>query len=191
MRLKNIFWALIALPLFVAACSNDEENNTKPNNNPTDKEEQKDIFVANYAHAWYYQDMFAPGTADSYFMFLSDKGCDSEGYELPGGRYYSFDLYTQISTDRTITPGTYQVDPTSPCAAGYINTQYSYYFKVNDEGNKSGAYDYIHDFDDPIIDGFVTINEDGSIYAELKTESDGKWHKIKYEGSTIAMYNQF
>ena len=139
-------------------------------------------FTANYAYAVYYGDMYTPGTADNYYFFLSDLGVDEDGYDYAGGTYYRFDIYAPITADRTITPGTYPIDVNDSMDPGTVGAYYSAYYKWNSYGD-----DYeVTDWPD---DGFITFNEDGSIYAEVHYMVCGQTHKISFAGGDIVIYD--
>ena len=52
--------------------------------------------VAGAAFAYYYGDQYNPGVADNFYLFLSDKGVDADGWELPNATYYRFDLFSEL-----------------------------------------------------------------------------------------------
>ena len=128
-------------------------------------------FTANYAYAMYFGDQYTPGTADNYYFFLSDLGVDEEGYDIANGTYYRFDLYAPISTDYTIAPGTYPIDINDTCDCWTVAAYYSLYYKMNSYGDDYDTTDWPDG-------GFITFNEDGSIYAEVHMMVSGATHKI-------------
>ena len=139
-------------------------------------------FTANYAYAMYYGDQYTPGTADNYYFFLSDLGVDEDGYDYAGGTYYRFDIYAPITSDYTITPGTYTIDTTDSMAAGTVGAYYSAYYKWNSYGDDYDATDWPDS-------GFITFNEDGSIYAEVHMMVSGETHKVSFAGGNIVIYD--
>ncbi len=139
-------------------------------------------FTANYAYAMYYGDQYTPGTADNYYFFLSDLGVDEDGYDYAGGTYYRFDIYAPITSDYTIAPGTYTIDPTDSMAVGTVTAYYSAYYKWNSYGDDYEATDWPDS-------GFITFNEDGSIYAEVHMMVSGETHKVSFAGGDIVIYD--
>ncbi len=139
-------------------------------------------FTANYAYAMYYGDQYTPGTADNYYFFLSDLGVDEDGYDYAGGTYYRFDIYAPITSDYTITPGTYTIDTTDSMASGTVGAYYSAYYKWNSYGDDYDATDWPDS-------GFITFNEDGSIYAEVHMMVSGETHKVSFAGGDIVIYD--
>ena len=135
-------------------------------------------FTANYAYAMYYGDMYTPGTADNYYFFLSDLGIDEYGNDYANGTYYRFDIYAPITSDYTITPGTYEIDVEDTCESGTVATYYSAYYKWNAYGDDYDAVDWPDG-------GFITFNEDGSIYAEVHMMASGKTHKVSFQGDIV------
>ena len=139
-------------------------------------------FTANYAYAMYFGDQYTPGTADNYYFFLSDLGVDEEGYDIANGTYYRFDLYAPISTDYTIAPGTYPIDINDTCDCWTVAAYYSLYYKMNSYGDDYDTTDWPDG-------GFITFNEDGSIYAEVHMMVSGATHKITFAGGDIVIYD--
>ena len=133
-------------------------------------------FTANYAYGSYYGDMYSPGVADNYFFFLSDLGLNEYGNDCEGGTYYRFDIYAPITDNMTITPGTYVIDVNDTLAAGTVSAYYTQYYRWG-----AGDYDVV----DWAAGGFITFNEDGSIYAEVKMSDTGITHKISYQGDIV------
>ena len=133
-------------------------------------------FTANYAYGSYYGDMYSAGVADNYFFFLSDLGLDEYGNDYEGGTYYRFDIYAPITDNMTITPGTYEIDLNDTLAAGTVSAYYTQYYRWG-----AGDYDVV----DWAAGGFITFNEDGSIYAEVKMSDTGITHKISYQGDIV------
>ena len=132
-------------------------------------------FTALDAYAEYYGDEYSPNTADNFYLILSDRGFDENGDEYANGTYYEFDLYTPITADMTIAPGTYTIDDSDTCEPWTVSTYYSSYYKMDEFGDSIAVRDYP-------ISGYITINEDGSIYAEIQLDHSGATHKISYDG---------
>lgn len=138
-------------------------------------------FTPHYAEAVYYGDYYTLGTADNFYLALSDLGFDDEGSEYAGGTYYALDIYAPITSDMTITPGRYNFDINKTNAAGTVAlNEYTCYYKMNATGNGYDTEDYPDS-------GYITFAEDGSIYAEFHFTS-GATHKISYTGD-IYVYN--
>ena len=97
-------------------------------------------FEPNYAFGYYFGDMYTPGVADNFYFFISDLGMDEEGYALPNGQYFRFDLYTEI-VDTTngieLPDGTYEFDVNNTYAPGTFTDEYSMYYSMDEYG-----YDY-------------------------------------------------
>lgn len=131
--------------------------------------------VADYAYATYYGDQYSPGVADNFYFFLSDVGVDADGWELPNGIYYRFDLYSEIvnTEDGIAIPyGTYTIggDSMAPLTIG---EEYSEYYVMDEAG-----WDYVAS--SAITSGTVTISEEG-VFADLMI--GGANHIITYTGS--------
>ena len=136
-------------------------------------------FTAYVATGTYYGDQYTPGVADNYYFYLSDLGFDADGYTQAGGTYYRFDIYAPITSDMTITPGTYYIDIYDTLGLGTVSACYSAYFKVNGDASDYEAVDYP-------VGGFITFNEDNTIYAEVEFES-GATHKVSFSGDIVIM----
>lgn len=148
----------------------DEDDDDDLSGNITDAN-----FTAIDAYAEYYGDEYSPNTADNFYLILSDRGFDEDGYEYADGSYYCFDLYSPINSDMTIAPGTYVIDDYDTCEPWTVSTFYSSYYKMDEYGRDNVAKDYP-------ISGFITINKDGSIYAEIQLANSGTTHKISFDG---------
>ena len=132
---------------------------------------------AGAAFAYYYGDQYNPGVADNFYFFLSDKGVDADGWELPNATYYRFDLFSNIVNPEeglAIPYGTYTIDNGSkePFTMG---TQYSAYYIMDSEG-----WDYA--VSSAITSGTVTISEDG-VVADLMIA--GAHHVVTFSGDII------
>ena len=132
---------------------------------------------AQYASATYYGDQYSPGVADNFYFFLSDKGFDADGWELPNATYYRFDLFSDIVNPEeglAIPYGTYTIDNGSS-EPFTIGAQYSAYYIMDSEG-----WDYA--VSSAITSGTVTISEDG-VVADLMIA--GAHHVVTFSGDII------
>lgn len=133
--------------------------------------------VAGYADAVYYGDQYNPGVADNFYFFLSDKGFDADGWELPNATYYRFDLFSNIVNPEegiAIPYGTYTIDNGSSDPFT-IGAQYSAYYIMDAEG-----WDYA--VSSAITSGTVTISEDG-VVADLMIA--GAHHVVTFSGDIL------
>ncbi len=133
--------------------------------------------VAGYADAVYYGDQYSPGVADNFYFFLSDKGFDADGWELPNATYYRFDLYSNIVNPEeglAIPYGTYTID-NGTSEPFTIGAQYSAYYIMDAEG-----WDYA--VSSGITSGTVTISEDG-VVADLMIA--GAHHVVTFSGDIL------
>lgn len=133
--------------------------------------------VAGYADAVYYGDQYNPGVADNFYFFLSDKGFDADGWELPNATYYRFDLFSNIVNPEeglAIPYGTYTIDNGSS-EPFTIGAQYSAYYIMDAEG-----WDYA--VSSGITSGTVTISEDG-VVADLMIA--GAHHVVTFSGDIL------
>ena len=136
-----------------------------------------------YAYAYYFGDMYTPGSADNYYLFLSDVGLDEEGYELPNGTYYRFDLYAPIADSNLtkIPAGTYTIDMYDSGEPWTASLSYSGYYVLDEYG-----YDYVDV--DYFGSGTIVVNEDGSVVAEVTMLTSGDTHKVTRAASDITIY---
>ena len=138
-------------------------------------------FTANYAYAYYYGDVYAEGTADNFFFFLSDLGLGSDGYEVANGKYYRFDIYTDIidtTNGITLPDGTYEIDLEDSCAPGTFGFSYSAYYAIDESG-----YDYAEVI--YMYDGYL-VKEGNEVYAEVLLNN--AVHTISFTGD-ITIYD--
>ena len=138
-------------------------------------EPEPTVFTANHAYAFYYGDQYTPGTADNFYFFFSDLGVDENGWELPNGTYYRFDLYTEIidTTNGIYIPeGTYAYDCLDSMQVGTFSDINSAYYVMDDSG-----WDYV--VDSSLGEGSITFTE-GGVRAEVLVK--GATHIITYEG---------
>lgn len=136
-----------------------------------------------YAYAYYFGDMYTPGSADNYYLFLSDVGLDEEGYELPNGTYYRFDLYAPIADSNLtkIPAGTYTIDMYDSGEPWTASLSYSGYYVLDEYG-----WDYVDV--DYFGSGTIVVNEDGSVVAEVTMLTSGDTHKVTRAASDITIY---
>ena len=133
--------------------------------------------VVDYAYASYFGDQYSPGVADNFYFFLSDKGLDADGYELPNATYYRFDLYSEIVNAEeglAIPYGTYTIGSGS-LEPFTIDAQYSAYYVMDSDG-----WDYA--VSSAITSGTVTFSENG-VVADLMIA--GAHHVITFSGDII------
>lgn len=133
--------------------------------------------AADYASATYYGDQYSPGVADNFYFFLSDKGFDADGWELPNATYYRFDLYSELVNKEeglAIPYGTYTIDDGSSNPYT-IGAYYSAYYVMDDAG-----WDYA--VSSAITSGTVTISEDG-VVADLMIA--GAHHVVTFSGDIL------
>lgn len=138
-------------------------------------EPEPTVFTANHAYAFYYGDQYTPGTADNFYFFFSDLGVDENGWELPNGTYYRFDLYTEIidTTNGIYIPeGTYIYDCLDSMQVGTFSDINSAYYVMDDSG-----WDYV--VNSSLGEGSITFTE-GGVRAEVLV--NGATHTITYEG---------
>ena len=133
-------------------------------------------FEANYTYAVYYGDQYSPGAADNFYFFFSDLGVDENGWELPNGTYYRFDLYTEIidTTNGIYIPeGTYTYDCLDSMQVGTFSDINSAYYVMDADG-----WDYV--VNSSLGEGSITFTESG-VTAEVLI--NGATHIITYEGN--------
>ena len=138
----------------------------------------------NYAYGYYYGDYYTPGLSNNFYFYLSDKGLDADGFDIPGGAYYRFDIYapiTEVEGGYAVPAGTYEFDIDDTCAPWTFGSYYSAYYKWNSYGDDYDAVDWP-------AGGYITFKEDGTIEAEMLMLSTGDLHKITFAGSEIVIY---
>ena len=138
--------------------------------------------AAPYSYAYYFGDQYTPGYADNYYLFLSDVGLDAEGFELPNGTYYRFDIYAPLGDGTTIPAGTYYVDMSDSGSPWTASLSYSSYYVLDEYG-----WDYVAN--DYPASGTIVVGEDGSIVAEVTMLMSGDNHIITYNGTHITIYD--
>ena len=114
-----------------------------------------------------------------YYTYLSDAGVDAEGYPLPGGTYYLFDIYVIEpyggSGDVAAPEGTYEITAEGD---NFVSSDYSEWFRMDDSGSDyeaSGSFE----------SGTLTISKDEAgnwVYDAVITDDEGKTHWVRYTG---------
>jgi len=137
---------------------------------PKPMEDRERVF--DHAYAIYYGDKFTPGTADNFYLYLSDKGLDEHGFEQAGGSYYAFDLYTECVEEMILPYGSYTWDDKDTLAAGTISAYYTKYYRWNNEGTT---------YDESLFPTMasLTVSESG---IEAEVWFDEAKHTITFEG---------
>lgn len=128
-----------------------------------------------HAYAVYYGKTTAPNGGDNFYLYLSDKGLDAQGFEQAGGTYYALDLYTETVADEealAIPFGTYEWDAQDSYAPWTVSAYYTKYYVWNSDGT-----DYL-DARYPTA-ATVTVTEEG-VKAEVCF--DEATHTIEYKG---------
>ena len=150
---------------------------------PTDGELiEKEV---SYAYGYYYGDQYTPGLANNFYFYLSDMGIDEDGFDIPGGSYYRFDIYapiTDMADGLAVPVGTYRLDVNDSCEPWTVGAFYSAYYKMNATGDDYAEADWP-------TDGYITFNEDGTIEAEYLLMTTGNTHKLTFKGSDIVLYD--
>lgn len=154
---------------------------TTAGEDPTTPGEGGEVEVTlSYASADFYGDYYTPGVSDNFYLTLSDIGLDAEGYVLPYGKYYRFDVYAPIldTNLESIPAGTYRVDVNESAEPWTLSSYYGAYYEMDEYG-----YDYVT-VDYP-MDGYLTVNEDGTMEAEYTLMISGEVHKITFDGELV------
>ena len=133
-----------------------------------------------YGIAEYAGDYYNPGNADNFYMTLSDIGFDEEGYPLPNGKYYRFDVYAPILDGNIngLPAGTYEMDVEESCDPWTLGAFYGAYYMVNEYGDDYADVDYPDS-------GYLTVYEDGTMEAEYIMMVSGEVHKITFDGTVV------
>ena len=131
--------------------------------------------VAECFEAEYYGTQYS--TTHNYYVLLSDKGLDADGYAQAGGTYYQLDLFSVEGTVdaegyMTLPAGTYVFDASDTMAEWTLGNYYSGYSKINNEGT---AYEAQASFD-----GGKVIVYANTIVAEVTV--NGVLHTVTYYG---------
>ena len=133
------------------------------------------VFDAEQALVYYRGDYYNPGVSDNFCVMFSDLGWDEEGWELPNGAYYIFDIYTEIIDGELALPyGTYNIDINGTMAPFTIDPSYSSYYLLDEEG-----WEYVEEA--LFVEGYLTISAEGAV-AELVTTS-GAVHTVTFSGA--------
>ena len=140
------------------------------------------LLDANHALGVYYGDMYTPGYADNFYLYLSDKGFDEEYYELPNGTYYIFDMYAPIGDGTKIPAGTYTIDPNDSGEPWTASLSYSAYYILDDYAEEAIEFDYP-------ASGTICVGEDGSVTAEVVMLNSGIAHRVTYDGGNIEIFD--
>ncbi|MBR5595650.1 MAG: BACON domain-containing protein [Alistipes sp.] len=152
------------------------------NQNASEIEGDYCLLDANHALAVYYGDMYTPGYADNFYLYLSDKGFDEEYYELPNGTYYIFDMYAPIGDGTKIPAGTYTIDPNDSGEPWTASLSYSAYYILDDYAEEAIEFDYP-------ASGTIFVGEDGSVTAEVAMLNTGIGHRVTYDGGNIEIFD--
>lgn len=127
-----------------------------------------------YGDAVYYGQEYSIG-ADNFYFTLSDVGFDEDGAAKPNGTYYRFDIYAEVGDGSAIPAGTYNLDLDDTCTPGTFGFYYSSYYVTNEDATDYVDVDYMND-------GYLTVYEDGTIYAEVTMMISKATHKISFSG---------
>lgn len=124
----------------------------------------------------YYGTQYSP--TYNYYVVLSDKGLDADGYAQAGGTYYQIDLYGvegEVDADGyiAIPAGSYTFDADDTMAEWTMGNYYSGYSKVNADGT---AYDASAGYES----GEAVVTADG---ITLRVVIGGVTHTVTYTGA--------
>lgn len=150
---------------------------------PADLPEEDVDFEANYAYA-YYTDNVSDENVALFKLCLSDLGCDEDGNELPNATYYQLTLEVkrlEPNAEIAIPVGRYEVGNTES-ANGYIID--AEYYKFGESLSERAKYDYVNNGN-----GHLIVNEDGSIEASLNMNISGATHNISFSGDVEILEN--
>lgn len=129
--------------------------------------------TVNFLEGIYYGTQFS--SAHNYYIYLSDIGINGEDKFKPFSNNFRLDIYSNTSSSASspVLPiGTYTIDPENTCAAGTVSVLYSAYVVMGESQIES-----VYGFED----GTLTVSENR--IELIATLSDGKQHRIVYEGS--------
>lgn len=132
-------------------------------------------FEASKAWAYYYGDYYNPGVADNFYFFISDLGLDEEGYELPNGTYYRFDVYASMidpSEGIKLPYGMYAIDPSDSLQPGSIANSASLYYIMDEYAVDVVDGGYYNS-------GYINVDETG-VTGEFLI--NGVKHTVSFEG---------
>lgn len=125
--------------------------------------------------AMYYGDAYSDYY--NYYVTLSDKGFDEEGYALPNGTYFQADLFSTVeagSGDIRIPDGVYTFDADDTFEAGTFSSSYSQLVLTNETGGGKVIY---------FVGGTMTVTSEG-IELVVETE-EGEKYCVVYEGEPV------
>lgn len=129
----------------------------------------------------YYGQTYGNNGEYNYYTWISDIGFDEDGYQMPGGTYYLFDIYVAAAPEDADNPlppaGTYNLG-SGPGMTEDMTFSYDYSKGV------SIANDGTYIFEAYFNEGTLTIGYEGSniIMDAVLTDEDGIIHHVTYEG---------
>ena len=134
-------------------------------------------FVAQKFNGTYYGKVGS--SAFNYTLVLSDKGVPTASNQYFGSKQYYFDIYTDVSQGFNTEPvaiptGEYKLDINNLGGVGSMNSKYTYYCEVSEDGESMTSY---------ILGGSVIITEnklEAVVYLDC-----GEWHHVTYEGEMM------
>ena len=114
----------------------------------------------------------------NYYIYLSDKGFDEDGYVIPNGTYYQVDLYGlegEIDEEGYIhvPAGTYTFDANDTTAEWTMGNYYSEYAKVNADGTAYEARSHYEAGQAVVTENSIT----------LTVTINGVQHTVTYNGA--------
>ena len=127
----------------------------------------------------YYGDALTPGAAN-YWIFLSDRGFDTEDKSYPNATYYRIDAYGPLATTTGVVPipdGTYTCDPNNTYAQWTFTAEWSGYWVTDANAHR----DDILQFDE----GSKLIVEGNKI--TLNATINGEVHNVVFEGDNLLL----
>ena len=107
---------------------------------------------------------------DNFFLSLSDKPFDADGYEADGCNLANFDIYAAAGTDGVLPAGTYRFDDYNYKEGTFSTSSYI----------RTPEKEYIY-----FSDGSIDVAKSGDDYtfeATLTGRNDGKTYKVSYTG---------
>ena len=129
----------------------------------------------------YYGQTYGNNGEYNYYTWISDIGFDADGYQMPGGTYYLFDIYVAAppeDADNPLPPaGTYNLG-SGPGMTEDMTFSYDY------SNGVSIAEDGTSIFEAYFNEGTLTIRYEGSniIMDAVLTDEKGMVHHVTYEG---------